>query len=295
MVKIPFSLLLPLVRVDAFVGQSSPNLLNVPPSVEQPVRYQNTNPRCKRARLFNAAKEQAENEENMKQKQMSPVAVGDRISVDEPKNDIRFASPLIEFGYPPAVEDLEDGYTSSKPLLLYIPGFDGTYLSAFFQYPELHSIFDVRCLVSTMQDRSSFDELKQSILEFLAQNSKCESGPQNLNGVQNSISLTDDECNVEEPKGKMSFSTFVSGMLNQQKQDLSSKKFRIGGRPVYLAGESFGGILACEVALDLLKTTSINFQGLVLINAATCYDRSRLAAAPASPFPDGAILRAERT
>ena len=92
-------------------------------------------------------------------------------------------------------------------------------------------------------------------------------------------------------------------------------------RPVYLAGESFGGILAAEVALSILSSpvsssspsaampptsspqpwlassmipstsftdgslissssspSSINLKGLALINAATCYDRSKLAA-----------------
>jgi pimeloyl-ACP methyl ester carboxylesterase len=51
-------------------------------------------------------------------------------------------------------------------------------------------------------------------------------------------------------------------------------------RPIYLVGESFGGILACEVALKLLEKKhqyNVNLQGLTLINPATCYDRSRLA------------------
>jgi hypothetical protein len=60
--------------------------------------------------------------------------------------DVRFISPLLEYGYLPAVEEHENNTLSQKPLLLYLPGFDGTFLSPFLQFPELHTIFDVRCM-----------------------------------------------------------------------------------------------------------------------------------------------------
>lgn len=70
------------------------------------------------------------------------------------KRNVRFISPCLEYGYPPAVEDFENKSMLDKPLLLYLPGFDGTFLSPFIQFPELSTIFDVRCMnigVSTPQ------------------------------------------------------------------------------------------------------------------------------------------------
>jgi hypothetical protein len=60
--------------------------------------------------------------------------------------DVRFISPLLEYGYLPAVEEHENNTLSQKPLLLHLPGIDGTFLSPFLQLPELHTIFDVRCM-----------------------------------------------------------------------------------------------------------------------------------------------------
>jgi hypothetical protein len=69
-------------------------------------------------------------------------------STDKKKlpRDVRFISPLLEYGYLPAVEEHENKTLSQKPLLLFLPGFDGTFLSPFLQFPELHTIFDVRCM-----------------------------------------------------------------------------------------------------------------------------------------------------
>jgi hypothetical protein len=44
-----------------------------------------------------------------------------------PRN-VRFVSPLLEYGYPPAVIEYENKTLAQKPLLLYLPGFDGTFL-----------------------------------------------------------------------------------------------------------------------------------------------------------------------
>lgn len=44
-----------------------------------------------------------------------------------PRN-VRFVSPLLEYGYPPAVVEYENKTLAQKPLLLYLPGFDGTFL-----------------------------------------------------------------------------------------------------------------------------------------------------------------------
>ena len=266
--------LVSLTRVDAFLGQSSSL---GPLQFDHTFRYHASNLQSRRIAVFNAGKGQEEKTDNTREtRTLSPGSHDPIIVADEPEYDIRYASPLLEFGYPPAVNNFEEGTTSSKPLLLYVPGFDGTYLSAFFQYPELHSIFEVRCLVSTMEDRSTFDKLKQSILKFIECETRTET---DVEDKQKRDPVSEEEQKTDVlSKEKTSFSTFLSGMMNHQKQDPSATTSKSVGRPVYLAGESFGGVLACEVALALFEDTTINFQGLTLINAATCYDRSRLAA-----------------
>jgi len=143
------------------------------------------------------------------------------------RRNARFISPLLEYGYRPAVDDHESGKLAKKPLLLYLPGFDGTFLCPFLQFPELHTIFDVRCLTVATDDRSTLDELRDVVLEFI--HHKCASSSTN--------------------------------------------------RPVYLAGESFGGILTCEIANSIQdsKDGEYNLKGMMLINPATCFDRSILA------------------
>eukprot|EP00887_Chlorella_sp_A99_P005096 scaffold25.g5096.t1 len=98
------------------------------------------------------------------------------------------------------------------PLLLYLPGIDGTGLAASRQFPSLHRRFDLRVFVTPSdpppppplppfprainQDRTPFDELVRLVTEFLE---------------------------VEVPAAPPS-------------------------RPCYLLGESFGGVLALAVA-----------------------------------------------
>jgi hypothetical protein len=85
----------------------------------------------------------------------------------ERKRNVRFIAPLLEYGYRPAVEEYENQTLFNKPLLLYIPGFDGTFLSPFLQFPELHTIFDIRCMTIAQDDRSTLDELQSDIIQFL--------------------------------------------------------------------------------------------------------------------------------
>jgi len=61
---------------------------------------------------------------------------------------INFMSPLLDYGYPPAVKELANSQkkrqrliSEEKPVLLYLPGFDGTYISPFIQFPELSTEF----------------------------------------------------------------------------------------------------------------------------------------------------------
>ena len=145
---------------------------------------------------------------------------------------VSFVSPLVESGYPPAVLEAEQcrdlGISNPKPLLLYLPGFDGTLVAPFLQFPELGTIFEVRGMQVPMDDRSTFQQLRDSVIEHLASE-----GPD---------------------------------------------------RSIYLMGESFGGLLTLEVALEMQSSAGAsgssrasNLCGIVLVNPATSYLRSNLA------------------
>jgi len=163
-----------------------------------------------------------------------PAQVSSSTKVANPKSCVTFESPLLEAGYPPAVSEYRANTLRNKPLLLYLPGFDGTLLAPFLQFPELSTEFDVKGLTVGMSDRSTVKDLKEIVLDFIE---------------------------------------------NQTKDDLD--------RPVYIIGESFGGLLTLEVVLAIqernLKEGSpgsenaINLQGISLINPATCYNESTLA------------------
>lgn len=121
----------------------------------------------------------------------------------------RFCSPFL----PVQVPD-----RSRLPLLIYLPGIDGTGLAAARQFPSLMEHFDLRVFVVPTEDRTSFDDLRTLVKEYL----KFEIP---------SISPT---------------------------------------RPVYILGESFGGILAIAAALDSPE----NVDRLILVNPATSFPRS---------------------
>lgn len=144
---------------------------------------------------------------------------------------IQWIAPLLEYGYPVTVEEYKNKTLLQKPILLYLPGLDGTFLCPFLQFPELGTLFDVRCMTISTSDRSSFQQLTERVV--------------------NDIPL----------------------LLHRQELDGTNS------RSIYLAGESFGGLLACNVALQWSnrRTEQQRLKGLLLINPATCYDQSRLA------------------
>lgn len=142
-------------------------------------------------------------------------------------NHIQFVSPLLEDGYPPAVLEYEQQLLKNKPILLYLPGFDGTVLAPFLQFPSLGECFDVRALKIGMDDRSTFEELKEAVIDYLMKEYR-----------------GDDVDDIQQT--------------------------------IYLLGESFGGILATEVALELSNKEHIELGGLILVNPATSYLRSSL-------------------
>jgi pimeloyl-ACP methyl ester carboxylesterase len=118
-----------------------------------------------------------------------------------------------------------------------------------------------------MQDRSTFEELKQGVIDFLlSEQEKDESYTANSAESEDS-----DEEESSIGRGIRIANLFASRGSESAKPERSA-------RPVYFIGESFGGILASEVALTLLGSEkSPALKGMALINAATCYDRSKLA------------------
>eukprot|EP01026_Neomeris_dumetosa_P027374 TRINITY_DN2224_c0_g1_i2.p1 TRINITY_DN2224_c0_g1~~TRINITY_DN2224_c0_g1_i2.p1 ORF type:complete len:712 (-),score=43.77 TRINITY_DN2224_c0_g1_i2:244-2379(-) len=122
----------------------------------------------------------------------------------------RFTSPLIP--------GLSGGNLKSLPLMLYIPGLDGTGFGASRQFPSLLQNFDLKCMTVPISDRSSFTDLVATIKEYL-------------------IYEADDSS--------------VS-------------------RPIYLLGESFGGLLAMAAAVECSDLVD----RLIVANPASSYPRS---------------------
>ncbi|GIL71022.1 hypothetical protein Vretimale_4099 [Volvox reticuliferus] len=106
---------------------------------------------------------------------------------------------------------------SSLPLLVYLPGIDGTGLAAYRQFPLLSACFDLRGVFLPPEDRTPFHGLVESLAQQL-----------------------EDEVAPLDPS-----------------------------RPVYLLGESFGGLIALELAQRVSCVDR-----LILVNPATSFDRS---------------------
>jgi len=194
----------------------------------------------------------------------------------------------LDAGYKPAVtewdqriapgNDNNDNY--KKPLLLYLPGFDGTTLSPFIQFPELSTIFDVRAMEVDMSDRSSFDYLKNVVLDYLKEQTTQSSRSTELYNISEEESANDERMSARK-KNRNVFSSIANSFTTISTTNPSSKT----KRQVYLMGESFGGMLATAIAMNVtqsLPNTNTNnndwdLAGLLLINPATCYDRCKLA------------------
>ena len=127
----------------------------------------------------------------------------------------------------------------SKPLMLYVPGLDGTGFAASPQFDRLERSFDLKAMHVPPTDRSDFETLVETIATFLEEETARR------------------EAAGEKPRP-------ASSPANGKK-----KKFRRDGS-VYLLGESMGGLLSLGVALrrpDLVDR-------LVLVNPASSFDRS---------------------
>ena len=66
--------------------------------------------------------------------------------------------PLSEFG-------LSQQDASDKPLLLVLPGLDGSSVTAWMQYPELGEAYDLRCLVLPANCRGSYEDWVNTAVE----------------------------------------------------------------------------------------------------------------------------------
>ena len=54
-----------------------------------------------------------------------------------PQTTLSFSSPLLESGYVPTVREYSLGILKYKPLLLYLPGLDGSLVAPFLQFPGM--------------------------------------------------------------------------------------------------------------------------------------------------------------
>jgi pimeloyl-ACP methyl ester carboxylesterase len=138
-----------------------------------------------------------------------------------------------------------------------------------------------------MSDRSTYQELKSMVLDFIDHGLNGYGDAGTNSNRANTTSMQENRINKTEYISKNSAGIFwgLFGGSNGSSVPIESRR-KASCRPIYLAGESFGGILAADVALTLLagkqnsnyRNAPIeNLQGLVLINPATCYDRSQLA------------------
>ena len=125
-----------------------------------------------------------------------------------------------------------------KPLMLYVPGLDGTGFAASTQFERLQRSFDLKVMHVPPTDRSDFATLVDTIATFLEEETarRADAGEKPRPGF-----------NAKAKKKKFS-------------RDAS----------VYLLGESMGGLLSLGVALrrpDLVDR-------LVLVNPASSFDKS---------------------
>lgn len=167
--------------------------------------------------------------------------------VDQPGSVTKRLSPTLQFSYvsPPDINGTSTWRSSSsgssassssstsevppqdqsKPIVIYLPGLDGTGISAFnHQFDDMAQAFELWRLIIDTQDRSEFRQLLAKVVGFVE---------------ELSVNNTD--------------------------------------REVVLVGESFGGVLASAVALNLQKRQesrkgySNPLKGLCLVNPATAF------------------------
>lgn len=118
---------------------------------------------------------------------------------------------------------------STRPLIIYLPGIDGTGLAAYSQFKRLGMVFDLVCFSIPTTDRTPFDSLVNCIRSYI-----------------------EFECEPVRKEGDP-----TSASHDRRKN-------------VIVVGESFGGLLACAVALQYPQLVD----RLCLVNPATSFEKS---------------------
>lgn len=127
--------------------------------------------------------------------------------------------PVSSAGNVTAFHQVAEHFGTRKPIAVYLPGLDGSGISATQQYKELADSFELWRMTINTDDRSSFQQLISSVTDFI-------------------------------------------GTLDEN-------------RPITLIGESFGGLLAPAVALNLQNSLPGRLEGMVLVNPATSFDETQ--------------------
>lgn len=148
------------------------------------------------------------------------IPLSDYVSLNSSEGGTRpyMCSPLPTVSGLREVSSNCDSDRTALPILVYLPGIDGTGLAAFKQFPVLMQHFNLMTFVTPPGDRSSYEELVDCLEEFF------------LNALG----------------------------------DLPASQ------PVYVMGESFGGLLALSMAG---RCPGI-IDRVVLVNPATSYSQS---------------------
>jgi pimeloyl-ACP methyl ester carboxylesterase len=125
-------------------------------------------------------------------------------------------------------------------------------------------------MVIATEDRSTFDQVCDTVVDYI-QNHLV------MNLTTSAAAAA--ELNTSPVNNNNSSNNNTKTVMNIFGRPSKRSPSKPRTRPIYIAGESFGGIVAVAVLQRLLLNESepMSIKGLTLINAATCYDRSRLA------------------
>ncbi|CAN0015336.1 unnamed protein product, partial [Phaeothamnion confervicola] len=151
---------------------------------------------------------------------------------------------------------------ATKPLLLYLPGLDGSLLTPFAWWPDLALRFELRAMRPGMGCRATFVELKAAVVDQLERATALQSAGTTAAAAADAASARDAAADAA-----------VVSAFAECGGGRGSGSFISGGRPVLLMGESFGGLLAVAIASERPELVD----RLVLVNPATSYPASRLA------------------
>jgi pimeloyl-ACP methyl ester carboxylesterase len=178
---------------------------------------------------------------------------------------IHFVSPLLDDGYPPAVREYEEDK---------------------YYYSSIPSLTSTPTTITRRQLQQRRRRKKKPLLLYLPGFDGTIIAPfiqyPALNEEFNICAMNIDMCNRSTFDELIYY--IVHYLLTECKQqsnkddDDNNNKSR--PQEVYLMGESFGGLLAIEVALELQRPSYMNYgidlRGLILVNPATSYLRSNL-------------------